>query len=211
VGPAWHDAPADRLAETRSSYDIVAHNDAELVRGRLPGLPVLRSVLVMFAELVRGDGPVLDLGCGPGQITALLQELGPDMIGTDLSPTVIQIARRDYAGPRYEVGSMTELTRYGQCAAGALLFWSLINVPDDCVGIVLAEVFRVLRPGGVVAIGFHVGDRVHRRPRATSACRGSSTSTCGRSTPSPRPCGTRDSLSRQLRCWIPISRCRAVS
>ena len=72
----------DWLAETRTSGDVVANNYAEFVRGSLDGLPVLRSVLVMFAELVRGGGPVLDLGCGPGQVTTVLQELGSDMVGT---------------------------------------------------------------------------------------------------------------------------------
>jgi len=85
------------------------------------------------------------------------------MVGLDLSPTMIEIARRDHPGPRYEVGSMTSL-KHGDCsAAGALLFWSLIHIPDDSVGIVLAEVFRVVRPGGVAMIGFHVGDRVNRK------------------------------------------------
>lgn len=153
----------DWLAETESSYNVVANNYAEFVRGSLDGLPMLRSVLVMFAELVRGGGPVLDLGCGPGQVTTVLQELGLDMIGIDLSPAMIEIARRDYPGPRYEVGSMTNVTHGDQSAAGALLFWSLIHVPDDSVGVVVAEVFRVLRPGGVVTIGFHVGHRVNRK------------------------------------------------
>ncbi len=153
----------DWLAETRTSYDVVAHNYAEFVRGSLDRLPVLRSVLVMFAELVRGSGPVLDLGCGPGQVTMFLQELGLDMVGIDLSPTMIEIAQRDYPGPRYEVGSMTNLSQGSDIAAGALLFWSLIHVPDASVGVVLAEVFRVLRPGGIVSVGFHVGDRVNRK------------------------------------------------
>lgn len=153
----------DWLAETRTSYDTVAHNYAEFVRGSLDGLPVVRSVLVMFAELVRGSGPVLDVGCGPGQVTAILQDLGLDMIGIDLSPNMIEIARRDYPGPRYEIGSMTALLHGDESAGGALLFWSLIHIPDESVGGVLDEVFRVLRPGGVVTIGFHVGDRVNRK------------------------------------------------
>ena len=158
---ACHHRSVDWLEETRSSYDVVAHNYAEFVRGSLDGLPVLRSVLVMFAELVRG-GRVLDLGCGPGQVTAILR-LGVDMVGLDLSPTMIEIARRDHPGPCYEVGSMTSLKHGDGSADGALLFWSLIHIPDDCVGIVLAEVFRVVRPGGVAMIGFHVGDRVNRK------------------------------------------------
>ncbi len=153
----------DWLAETRTSYDTVAHNYAEFVRGSLDGLPVLRSVLVMFAELVRGSGPVLDVGCGPGQVTAILHDHGLDMIGIDLSPNMIEIARRDYPGPRYEVGSMTALPHGDASAGGALLFWSLIHIPDEGLSVVLDELFRVLRPGGVVTIGFHVGDRVNRK------------------------------------------------
>ena len=124
---------------------------------------MLRSVLVMFAEPVRGSGPILDLGCGPGQVTTVLQEFGLDMVGIDLSPTMIEIAQRDYPEPRSEVGSMTDLPHGSESAAGALLFWSLIHVPDGSGGVILAEVFRVLRPGGIVTIGFHVGDRVNRK------------------------------------------------
>lgn len=161
---ACHHPFMDWLAETELSYNVVANNYADFVRGSLDGgLPVLRSVLVMFAELVRGGGPVLDLGCGPGQVTTVLQGFGLDMIGIDLSPAMIEIARRDYPGPRYEVGSMTNLTHGDESAAGALLFWSMIHVLDESVSVVLAEVFRVLRPGGIVTIGFHVGNRVNRK------------------------------------------------
>ena len=160
---ACHHPCVDWLEETRTSYDTVAHNYADLVRGSLEDLPVLRSVLVMFAELVRGGSPVLDLGCGPGQVSAALQGLGLDIVGLDLSPAMVEIARREHPGPRYEIGSMTDLAHADASAAGALLFWSLIHVPDDSVGTVVAEVFRVLQPGGVVAVGFHVGDRVNRK------------------------------------------------
>ncbi len=156
-------AAMDWLAETRMSYDTVAHNYAEFVRGSLNDLPVLRSVLTMFVELVGGGGPVLDVGCGPGQVTSVLQQLGLDMIGIDLSPTMIEVAERAYPGPRYEVGSMTNLPHSDESVAGALLFWSLIHIPDHSVGVVLAEAFRVLRPGGIVTIGFHVGDQVNRK------------------------------------------------
>lgn len=157
------DSLVDWLAETRSSYDVVAHNYAEFARTSLESLPVLRSVLVMFAELVRGEGPVLDLGCGPGQISGMLHELGLDVVGVDLSPVMIEIAKSDHPGPRYEVASMTCLPQVDQGAAGVLMFWSLIHIPDDSVHLVLAEAFRVLTPGGIVTVGFHVGDRVNRK------------------------------------------------
>ncbi|WP_353074080.1 hypothetical protein [Amycolatopsis carbonis] len=41
---------------------------------------------------------------------------------------------------------------------GVLAFWSLIHIPDALVPTVLAHFHRALRPGGVVLLGFHVGD-----------------------------------------------------
>jgi ubiquinone/menaquinone biosynthesis C-methylase UbiE len=153
------------LADTQQSYDTVAANYAELVRGSMTTLPVLKSVVVMFAELARGPagGAVIDVGCGPGQISAVLQRCGLNVVGIDLSPAMIHIARREHPGPGYAVGSMTDLPCADGSAAGVLLFWSLIHIPDESVGVVLSEVFRVLRPGGVTMIGFHVGDRVNRK------------------------------------------------
>jgi hypothetical protein len=58
---------------------------------------------------------------------------------------------------------MTDLPYGDESAQGALLFWSLIHIPDDSVPTVLAEVFRVLRPGAVAMVGFHLGDRVNRK------------------------------------------------
>ncbi|MFD2416299.1 hypothetical protein [Amycolatopsis pigmentata] len=54
------------LADTRISYDTVAESYADLVRDGLDRQPLLRGVLALFAELVKTNGPVADIGCGPG-------------------------------------------------------------------------------------------------------------------------------------------------
>ena len=76
------------LTDVRTSYDTVAASYAELLRDHLAGDPYDRAVLALFAELVRGagGGPVADVGCGPGRLTAHLRELGVDVVGIDLSP-----------------------------------------------------------------------------------------------------------------------------
>lgn len=75
---------SDWLTDTRDSYDTVSVSYAEHTRDLLDGLPHLRAALRLFAEEVRG--PVADVGCGPGNITALLNGLGADAFGIDLSP-----------------------------------------------------------------------------------------------------------------------------
>ena len=49
-------------------------------------------------------GPVADVGCGPGHVTAHLNKLGVDAFGIDLSPAMLDLARRDHPGLRFEVG-----------------------------------------------------------------------------------------------------------
>jgi len=162
------------LSETRKSYDADAADYADETRDLLDRKLHVRAGVVLFADLVRaiGGGPVADVGCGPGHTTALLRELGADAFGIDLSPAMIEIARREHAEARFEVGSMTDLQLADASLAGVLAWWSLIHIPDDAVPGVLAQFHRVLRPGGVAAVGFHVGeDHGDRSTRASGYLR----------------------------------------
>ncbi|MET7371370.1 class I SAM-dependent DNA methyltransferase [Micromonospora arida] len=148
------------LADTRTSYDTVAVSYAHLVRDLLAEAPHERAALASFAELVAamGGGPVADVGCGTGRITAHLHALGVDAFGIDLSPGMIAVARRDHPELRFEVGSMTDLDLTDGSVAGLVAWYSLIHIPDDQIGVVFAHFRRVVRPGGPLLLGFHVGD-----------------------------------------------------
>ena len=152
--------PDEWLTDTRASYDTVAASYADQMRDALGAMPYLRAALALFAELVRagGHGPVVDVGCGPGHVTAHLRELGLDALGIDLSPTMIDVARREHPGTRFEVGSMTQLDLADASVAGLLAFWSLVHVPDHALPEVLAQFRRVVRTGGPLVVGFHAGD-----------------------------------------------------
>ncbi|GAA3528855.1 class I SAM-dependent methyltransferase [Amycolatopsis ultiminotia] len=148
------------LTDTRTSYDTVAVSYADQLRSAIAEQPYLRAALALFADMVRiaGGGSVADVGCGPGHVTAHLHELGIDAFGIDLSPAMIDVARRDHPGLRFEVGSMTDLAVADTSITGLLAWWSLIHVPDDAVSTALVHFRRALRPGGLLALGFHVGD-----------------------------------------------------
>ncbi|MFC5908165.1 class I SAM-dependent DNA methyltransferase [Streptacidiphilus monticola] len=153
------------LQATRESYDTVAESYAERVPGLFASLVLGRALLAAFAEEVRGDGggPVAEVGCGPGHVTEYLAGLGLDVSGVDLSPGMVAVARRRYPALRFDVGSMTGLD-YGEGElAGVVSWWSIVHTPPEAVPVVFAEFRRVLRPGGRLAIGFHVGEG-ERRP-----------------------------------------------
>lgn len=150
----------DWLADTRTSYDTVAASYAELTRHLLDETPEERAVLALFADLVRaqGGGPVVDVGCGTGRITGHLHKLGSDAFGIDLSPGMIDVARRDHPGVRFDLGSMTDLALADASVTGLVAWYSLIHIPDDDISSVLTHFRRVLRPGGPLLLSFHVGD-----------------------------------------------------
>lgn len=149
----------DWLTNTRISYDTVAAGYADRVREALAGQRYLRAALALFTDSVReiGGGPVADVGCGPGHVTAHLHKLGVDAFGIDLSPEMIEIARRDHPGLRFEVGSMTDLDLPAGSLAGLLAWQSLIHIPDNEVSTVFTHFHRALRPSAPLQLLFHVG------------------------------------------------------
>jgi SAM-dependent methyltransferase len=148
------------LAGTRDSYDATVAEYVDMFGSDLDGRPLDRALLATFAELVRagGNGPVADVGCGPGRVTIVLHELGLDAFGIDLSPGMIAHARRTYPALRFEVGSMLALDLPDASLGGLLGYYSVIHVPWERRPEVFAEFHRVLAPGGLLMLAFQVGD-----------------------------------------------------
>ncbi|GAB3434267.1 class I SAM-dependent methyltransferase [Actinophytocola sediminis] len=153
------------LADTRDSYDAIAAEYADQVGTRLAENPLDRALLTAFAELVPA-GTVADVGCGPGQISAFLDELGVDVVGIDLSPRMIELARRTYPGLRFEVGSMLGLDLADASQGGLLAYYSIIHLPLDRRREAFAEFRRVLVPGGYLMLAFQVGEDRGRHAEA---------------------------------------------
>ncbi|MCI0689164.1 MAG: class I SAM-dependent methyltransferase [Sporichthyaceae bacterium] len=91
-------------------------------------------------------GPILEVGVGTGAVAATLHRNGHDIVGVDLSPAMLARAV-DRIGPRVAVADAHRLPIASGSMAAAYLVWVLHVVADP--GAVLAEVTRVLRPGGV--------------------------------------------------------------
>lgn len=121
-------------------------------------------MLAAFAELAAG-GRVVELGCGPGYVTGHLAGLGLDVSGLDLSPRMVELARADYPGLRFEVGSLLDLPYADGELAGAAAWYSIIHTPVEHLPRVFAELHRVLAPGGHLLLAFQVGDRPLRIDR----------------------------------------------
>lgn len=127
--------------ERLATMDVVHPDDQRLIERFLTGL----------------DGPVLDLGCGPGHLSAHLHAAGCDVTGLDLVPEFLAHARAIYPDVPFLQGSLTALDQPDGSVAGVLSWYSLIHQEPEELDGSLAEVRRVLAPGGALVIGFFEG------------------------------------------------------
>jgi SAM-dependent methyltransferase len=145
--------PADLLT---SWFGTAAEGDLRprllrLSDGRLVPLPVARwAGPVTPADetmLTRAHGPVLDVGCGPGRLTAALHTRGTDVLGLELL-TAVPVLARQAGAPLHVADVFDELPRTGS--------WRTVLLADGNIGIggdplrLLRRVRDLLVPDGRV-------------------------------------------------------------
>ncbi|RVX46248.1 methyltransferase family protein [Nonomuraea polychroma] len=148
------------LETTRSAYDARAAEYSALFRDPLADQPLDRALIDTFADLVKATdaGPIADLGCGPGHYTAYLHARGLPVLGIDLAPGMVEQARQEHPGIRFEVGSMFALELADGSVGGVFSHYSIIHTPPERVHELFDEFSRVLAPGGHVLLSFSATD-----------------------------------------------------
>ena len=150
-----------RDAQVRTGYDAMASGYTQALHDELAGKPFDRWVLDRVDEIAPA-GPVLDVGCGPGQVAAYLAGRGRAATGIDLSPAMIEEARSLHPELDLQVGDLRGLLKPRDAAGwSAVTAWyALVHLAGSELVEAVREFARVLVPGGVVAIALHIGDEV---------------------------------------------------
>jgi SAM-dependent methyltransferase len=156
----------DPRASYQASYDRVADEYVRRIFDELRHKPLDRQLLDRFAADVRGAGPTplpaCDMGCGPGHVARYLSEQGLEVVGVDLSPAMVERARQLTPQVEFRQDDMLTLDVPDESWAGIAAFYSIIHIPRSDLPQALGELCRVLRPGGLLLLAFHLGsETVH--------------------------------------------------
>jgi demethylmenaquinone methyltransferase/2-methoxy-6-polyprenyl-1,4-benzoquinol methylase len=108
-----------------------------------------RSRAADLAAVSAGD-PVLDVATGTGDLAVELARRGCDVVGSDFSERMLELARQKAPAIRFEHGNALELPYEDDAFAAATVGFGARNFSDLARG--LAEMARVVRPGGRVVI-----------------------------------------------------------
>ena len=152
---------ADEIAQSiRESYDRIADAYARELFGELQHKPLDRQVLDRFAARVAKRGQICDMGCGPGQVARYLRDAGAAVFGLDLSPQMVEQARRLNPDISFREGNMMALDLPDGGLSGIAAFYAIVNLPEEALPSVFREMHRVLQPGGLLLLAFHIGSEV---------------------------------------------------
>jgi SAM-dependent methyltransferase len=123
----------------------------------------------LCAALVPVGSRVLDAGCGTGRVAIRLAELGYDVTGTDVDPSMLAVARERGPALRWVEADLSSL----DLLAGGDPAYDLVVLAGNVVPLVapgtesaaVARAAAHLRPGGLLVVGFGL-DRAHLPPSA---------------------------------------------
>ena len=146
------------LNKVENQYDTVAKEYAEAFSGEHEKKPKDQEILHRFSQEIGDRRPVWDFGCGPGQTTKYLKNLGIEISGLDLSEKILEQARRVHPEIHFRKGNILEPEFENDSIAGVVAFYVIVHFTEEQVGIAFREVFRVLQPGGIFLFTYHIGE-----------------------------------------------------
>ena len=142
-------------------YNKVDDNNAAKFINELEHKPLDKILLKAFAGNNKSKRRLVDFGCGPGQTTKYLYDCGLTYIlGTDLSPEMVKIARNLNPTINFEEADLLDLKYPTGSFGSAIAFCAIVNFDYQQIRKAFQEIKKVLIDKGEFLFAFHAGNEV---------------------------------------------------
>lgn len=147
-----HEKPANRWLTERNNVDGQSY-DSTYTRRAAQGENVHGE-----ADLVESFQPtsVLDAGCGTGRVGIELANRGIDVVGVDIDPRMLEVARQKAPNIEWHLSDILTLSLNRQFDAIVLAGNVMIFLTPGTEGAVIRNLTRHLAPNGVLIAGFQL-------------------------------------------------------
>lgn len=140
-------------------YDKTAYKYSEKFSSEFEWKHFDALILKAFSQQNKVKGRLIDLGCGPGQTTKFLFNIGfTNILGTDLSTEMVKVASNQKPNVKFEVADMLQLNYASGSFGSAVAFYAIVHFDYNQVIIAFQEINRILIDGGEFLFSFHIGD-----------------------------------------------------
>jgi len=118
----------------------------------------LETRLSSFLQQLDSNPCVLDVGSGCGRDVLAMRRAGVEAVGVDLSSEMVAEARRNVPEAVFRHMDARRLQYPPALFSGIWMCAVLLHMPDDDARQVLCEAWRVLKPGGILALTVREGE-----------------------------------------------------
>jgi ubiquinone/menaquinone biosynthesis C-methylase UbiE len=138
------------------AYDLAAEDYAAKFWDEIQKKNMDQILLKWFAGQTGPKGRILEIGGGPGEVSAFLTDHGAYCICTDRSSQMVEQGKKYFPDVQFEVQDFLQLTYADKSFDGVVAFYAIVNLQLKEIETVFREVKRVLKENGLFMFTFHI-------------------------------------------------------
>jgi ubiquinone/menaquinone biosynthesis C-methylase UbiE len=109
----------------------------------------------IFCDAIKKkNAEILELACGPGNITSYLLNKRPDLkiLGTDLAPNMLELAKKDNPAAEFQLMDARDILKLNKNYDGIMCGFCLPYLDKEEANKLFQDCYAILNPGGILYI-----------------------------------------------------------
>lgn len=147
----------ERYHETQQTW----HKLAQLYENNFMHLDLYNPSYDRFLQQLQGNKPsVLEIGCGPGNISHYLLQQRPELniLGIDTGPAMVELAQKNNPTASFQVMDARHITQLPKSFDGILIGFCIPYLEPDDTAMLITHCHELLNKNGILYLSYVPGD-----------------------------------------------------